>query len=538
MKDILDALGKLSTAQRKTLVLTQLAAVSMPQMAREVGLPLETAERELQAGSAQLAMLLDVPTPALRSVFDILSSTVADADVRWPRTTIVRRAGAARRRTHTTIGAVAAVAIVLVSGAVVTNATGARPTLDRATVADTPTEAALTAPPPPPAVLLPTSSLLSTADLAAHERRRTWTVEATDDNGSGTGLVMPCQLERYADPDGDAALVRTFSASASGDQDELSAIQLVEASDRDAAAKRTFRTLTSWFAGCTDARVQLLATQTPVGVGDEAVQIVLRSWARPVTTYAVGIARTGLYTTVTLVAAAGDAEPGRAGVAATLATAVGNLCALDDGGACADAEPTVQSRAPLPVGDSPALLSEIDLPPVAGVRQPWVGTPAVRATTNDAASACDDTAFVGDFRKARFTNNATRTFVVPDADLPQEFGLTETVGSLPVPQAKALVELVRARVSDCPQRDLNTDVQQVEVRQAGATSLTAWRLDIDVTDQRSVTFWMAIVRDGTSVAQLGFVPSGRAEMAAGAFVELAQRSLDRLAELPAPRKPA
>ena len=41
----LDALGRLTMQQRRVLVLTQLASVSMDQMAQEVGLPLERPER-------------------------------------------------------------------------------------------------------------------------------------------------------------------------------------------------------------------------------------------------------------------------------------------------------------------------------------------------------------------------------------------------------------------------------------------------------------------------------------------------------------
>ncbi|MGA8256924.1 MAG: hypothetical protein WB767_10155, partial [Nocardioides sp.] len=96
---ISEALAKLPTAQRRTLVLTQLAAVSMPQMAREVGLTLEQAERELQLGATQLSLLLDVPASGLRSVFERLGSAVVER-VQWPRAPIVRRAGAARRRSH------------------------------------------------------------------------------------------------------------------------------------------------------------------------------------------------------------------------------------------------------------------------------------------------------------------------------------------------------------------------------------------------------------------------------------------------------
>ncbi|MCW2796215.1 hypothetical protein, partial [Nocardioides sp.] len=66
----LDALGKLPLNQRKVLLLTQLATVSMDQMAREVGIPLDRAERELQTATAQFSMARDVPTTVIRTLFE------------------------------------------------------------------------------------------------------------------------------------------------------------------------------------------------------------------------------------------------------------------------------------------------------------------------------------------------------------------------------------------------------------------------------------------------------------------------------------
>ncbi len=534
VREILDGLGKLSAAQRRALVLTQLASVSMPQMAREIGLPLEAAERELQTGSAQLAMSLDIATPALRQAFETISASVIDT-VRWPRATIVRRAGSTRRRTHTTIGAVGAVAAVLVSGAVVTSTTGLRPTLDRtpaAVVKAAPSEAAIT---DAPVEVLPASAMLPAADLKQSYGARSWTVTATDDNEADNGLVVPCRLERFADPQGRAALVRQFSASKAPKETRLAATQIVEASGKPQQARRTFSTVSDWFAGCAEDRLQLLSTATPEKVGDEGLLLVLRSWARPVETYVVGIARTGVYTTTTFVRTAGDAAPDRAAAGRLLAASVNHLCTLEDGGACAGKKADLVLRDPLPVGSAPALLSELDLPPVGRVNRPWVGTEPRKAVTNDASSACDNTSFLGKFRGSRFSRNATRTFVIPEADLPQEFGLTETVASLPAARAQALVAQVRNRLAGCSERDLNTSVKRIEQRDKGSTSLSAWRLDIDVTDNRTVTFWMAILRDGTSVGQLGFLPATKADMEPGAFLALAQRSLDRLGRLPGPR---
>ncbi len=535
VRAVLDALGKLSTAQRKALILTQLASVSMPQMAREVGLPREAAERELQSAAAQVSMALDISTPALRTAFDTVAASVIDT-VHWPRTTIVRRAGAARRRTHTTLGVAGAAAAVLISGAVVTSANGVRPTLDRAPTASS---AATPAPgpviPPPPVEVLPTSAMLPAADLS-HSYPRKWKATSTHGNDDGSGLVLPCQLERFADPRGEAALVREFAPVPGAKRTGLRATQLVEASRSERRAERTFDTFTDWFAGCTDLRVQLLTTVTPERVGEEALQVVLRSWARPVTTYVATVARTGRYTAATVFRAAGDSTPDKRSAANVIAAAVNRLCVLEGGGACATKRPDLAARDPLPVGATPAMLAEIDLPPVGDVRKPWVGTQPRKAVTNDAASACDSTSFRGEFRGARFSNNSTRTFVIPETKLPQEFGLTETVASLPTKRAKALVDRVRERLSTCSDRDLNTRVQRLVRLDTAKTSVDVWRLEIEVSDTRSVTFWMAMLRDGTSVAQIGFLPAPGADMKAGSFVALTDRAAQRLAELPSPRK--
>ncbi|MCW2815612.1 MAG: hypothetical protein JWN84_3067, partial [Nocardioides sp.] len=443
--------------------------------------------------------------------------------------------GAARRRAHTVAGVAAAVAAVVVSGTLVTDATGVRPQLD-ATDSRVPlSPVALGTPEETPQVVdvLPESSLLGPEQLQQRYAGRRWTQVRTGDNSSGNGLALPCQLERYADPRGRAGLVRFFEGGGPGPA--ATATQLTEASGSAKAAQRTFRTTSAWFAGCTETRVQLLGTRAPRGVADESVQFVLRRWRAPVTTYVVGVARTGAYTTTTAVELPGAAVPDREAGAALLAAATARLCALPEGGACATRRPAVVDLDPLPTGARPALLSEIDLPPVTGVRQPWVGTEPAKPTINAAATTCDSTSFSDPFQGARFSRGSTRTFVVPGADLPEEFGLTETAAALPLPRARGLVEQVRERLAGCPERDLNVEVDELTRRDSGAASLTAWRLDIKVSDARSVVFYMAVLRAGTAVGQLGFVPAAGADLADGAFVALAERARTRLEQLPGPR---
>lgn len=527
----LDALAKLPITQRRALLLTQLASVTMPLMAREIGLPQDDAERELQAAITQFSLVRDVPAPEVRSVFEPLRAVVAEA--RWPRGSIIRRAGSARRRTHTTVGAVAAVAAVLVTGSMVTDAAGVRPTLDRdapSAVADqepirTGTEASLT-----PEVMVG-QTRVARAIGGTQWRAR------TDDNSDGSGLVIPCQQERYADPDGTAALVRTFETDARRGPAK-SATQTTELSTSPHAARRTFATTLGWFAGCQVERTQLISTRRVQSVGDQAMLVVLRSWDDPLTTMTVGVARTGNYTTTTVTMVGGDDRPDVDGNTELLASAVSGLCTLPEGGECAGT-PRARLVAPLPVGKAPAMLTEIDLPPVSSIEEPWVGTEPRKAMRNLAATRCDQASFAGRFKKAEFAANMTRTFLIPEAKLPAEFGLTETVATLPERRARAFVELVRQRLGTCESEDdgLGTEVDQVANLDDGNVSLTAWELTIAVTDERSVRYTMAIMRRGTAVAQLAFVPAPKVEMPQGAFVDLAMRALDRLVEMPRPGKP-
>ena len=126
----LDALAKLPLSQRKVLLLTHLTDVSMPDIAREVGLTLHDAEQRLQLATSQFAMQREVSTTGIRPLFEPLRDHVADT--RWPRVTIIRRAGTTRRRAHTAVGAVAVVGALVLGGAAVTDAQGVKPSLENA----------------------------------------------------------------------------------------------------------------------------------------------------------------------------------------------------------------------------------------------------------------------------------------------------------------------------------------------------------------------------------------------------------------------
>ena len=526
----LDALAKLPFVQRKVLLLTHLTHMSMPDIAREVGLTLHDAEARLQSATSQFSMAREVPTTGIRPLFEPLRGHVDDA--RWPRVTIVRRAGTARRRTHTAVGALAVVGAVVLGGAVVTDAQGVRPSLESARSAGVAAVRLGTAKPgtgdDPGASTAAAPVALDDKDLVAVDQigerlPGMWREVGTE---ADSGIVMPCQSTRFADPSGTASAVRQFKTPARKGQPRRSLVQSIEVSATAAAARTSYQTMLGWFGGCSDPRMQLISTYAVGRVGDDAMVMVLRSWKRPETTVVAGVARTGQASTVTVTRTRGTARPDLTAAAQLLGDAVNSLCVLPEAGTCSGV-PDVVPSGPVPAGEVPAMLSAVDLPPVTGIDRPWVGTEARVANTNLAASRCDSTSF----QVQKMRRSMTRSFVIPEARLSDLFGLTETVGYLPGPRARSFVDGVRAKLRYCADNQLCTDVVRVADMSSTKQDLTVWHVKVEISDNQTVTYLMGILRDHGSIAQVGFVPDGKVQMAPGAFIALVHRALDRLPAL-------
>jgi DNA-directed RNA polymerase specialized sigma24 family protein len=518
----LEALGKLPVSQRRVLLLNELSITALPDMAREVGLPLAEAERQLQTATATFSIARDVPSTSIRGLLEDLRTQTEDTS--WPRGSILRRAGDRRRRSHTLIGVAATVVAVLASGAIATDAGGAQPDIDRVTRSDDASTPAAQVEVEP----LPESAMLDADQVDAHLPGRDWKVVSTDGNTTGDGLVMPCQRERFADPHGAAALVRTFESGRGGAT--VRAVQSTELSRTGTGAKRAYDAALDWFAGCADGRAHLAATYDVANVGDAATVLVLQTWLDDTRTIVAGVTRTGRLTTTTVVTSPDSGAVPARGPGGLLAAAVNTLCGEDGGGSCAT-DMKLRDRAPVPVGIAPGMLSEVDLPPVTGVTDPWIGTEPRQAMTNPAATQCDHTDFTGD----SVSHALTRTFLVPEAErLPSAFGVTETVGTLRGPQAKAFVRRVADRVAQCAKRDLGTEVTRLPGAGAPGAETDVWRMTTELSDDKSVVYLMGTVRRGTSVAQVSFVPAPGATIGNDAFVALVRRAGERLGAMPPP----
>lgn len=513
----LEALRRLSVPQRKMLLLTQLSELTTPQMAREVGLTDNRAAEELAAATAQLGEALAIGPEQLRPRLEALAAQLGDA--RFPEPEQLRSRGTRRRRLHAAGAVALGAATVLVTGLLVHTADGNPAVLGE--------QAPAPATAPAPARLV-TGDLLTRSEVGGAFKRRKVTGEVdTDDNTSGDGRYVVCQGQPFAAPEGLGALVRRFDLTGKPAAD---ALQVVEHATDPEAAADAYQVMETWFTGCEAPQVQLISTHRLEGLADQSLLLTLRSWSAPVTTHQVAVARTGSLLSLTLLNTAGKTD--EVGPSVRLATdALARLCAskvaAESPGSCATGKVNPVRVAPPAVRRPYGMLQALDLPPMPGADLPWAGVKPTKATTNAAATPCDNTSF------KKVPQARTRTFVIPGADLPTEFGITETIGQFRnAKAAKEFVRKVRSKMADCEENDLGSTVTRTSDHRGGGEELTTWLVESEVSENRSVIFRMGIMRRGTSVAQVGFTPGSRRDLAEGGFTALSVRAMRRLGSRP------
>ena len=513
-REVLDALGHLPADGRRALVLADLAGLDQERAADELGQPAGTADATPARASVAEQLAIPVGDVAARLAgLDALLDGVTQ-----PRATLLRRAVRSRRRTQLVAGAVAATLVIVGIGAFATHPEG--------TSAE---ELGLVKPSSPgatdPTAMMPTADdLLYAEQMSRFGPTRTWHTARTGNNTTGTGINTVCQEDRFADPKGYSALVRSFRASG---KPERRAVQTVEVSRSRQAAARAFRTTVGWYAGCQVARLQVVDAYHVDHVGDQADVLTLRVGRTPVRTISVAVARAGSVTTSTVGTSAGGSPPPVTEVTRSLGEAVEKLCARTGSPGCVG-KPTFRAVPPPPTGDERGMLATADLPPVGRIDDPWVGTKPVRTTRNPAATTCDRASFAHTGAAQR----RSRTFLVPQADVPARFGLTETYGRFRTPRAAArFLADVRGHVAGCEKRDLATSVDSAARHRTGRTDRSTWTLTTEVSKTEKVRFRVGFVQVGRRVAQLTFAPTSSDDMTDRSFDALLVRAGERLRQL-------
>ncbi len=529
---VLRAVLSLPDRYRRTLLLVHLAGLDHGDVARELGLPparvatlLERARTRLRrrVGLApapveepvgvSVGAPVEDPVGADPVVTDALQSLTPVVDaVALPAAEQLRRQGASRARRRVVSGVVAAVVVTLLGGFLVVQ----------------PGSADRSEPTGPAARPVTEEMLLRAGDVASLDRDQRWREVGTSDNTDGDGINTVCQSSRFADPEGEGTLVRSFASSG---EPRRTLLQTVEVSSTAAAARAAYATTLGWFAGCSQARLQLLDSYRVAGLGARAEVLRLRlptEDGRP-RSYVVGLTRSDRITISTVAETRGGASVQVRRAAALLERSVKRLCESDPAGGC-PVSTEVRRVLPPPSGEAPGTLAAADLPPVGRVNRPWVGTRPALAQPGDAATSCDRTRF----RRAGAPRATSRTYVIPQADLPPRFGVTQTVGTFrDERRARALVDDVVAAMAACEDDDLAASVgQEQEVRDGFRGSTVAiWRLDRELEEDRSIGYWMGVARVGRHATQVLFTPSGDADMDQDTFRAVVNRARDRLLEL-------
>jgi len=494
---VLDGLARLSTPQRRALLLADLAGSTPDAIGREMAIPRPQAEEHLRAARHQLAADLGCEQAEVRPLLVSLAPIVTSPGL--PRVTTIRRSGVRRRRWHLAGGIAVAAALTIGSGWFVSTHSPALGGAARRALEHPVTEA----------MLLQPGQLATVAPTG-------WHTTSTSRNTTGTGLHTPCQASRFADDRGLAAWVRTFSGPGG-----RSAVQTVEVSSSPGATAATYHTTVRWYAGCTRARMHLADSYRVRGLGDQAVTLDLRG-APGGPRYLVNIARSGEATQTTVVRTA-HARDKAAGVTGVAADGLHGLCRSGAVSRC-DTGRAISTRALVDAGGPRGMLATIDLPLLSKVRHAWVGTDAAPSTTNLASTPCDATSFAGKGRSPM-----TRSFLIPNASLPTQFGITETYASFSGARpAKAFVRKIAGRMATCEHRNLGSDVS----RSFKGSGYAGWRVTSEINAKRTkVAYWMGVVRVGGFVAQVGFTPAAKADLTRAEFTALVVRARDRLATL-------
>jgi DNA-directed RNA polymerase specialized sigma24 family protein len=501
---LFETLHKLTDAQRKTLVLSHLAGVQLDDIGREIGETRERAEQHLQAATSTVAAALEVDPTAIRSLLESLAP-ISDA-VKLPRPQIIRRNGLRRRRNHALVGSALAVLVTIGAGALVM-------------------PAAATTPRPKPASLVSKKMLLTSEQVAPLAPSQTWRVTGTSDNTEGNGINTLCQAAQFADTKGLGTWVRKFVASTP----LRGLVQTVEISNSPGASKNAYDTTLGWYAGCTVPRIQLVDAYDVTGLGDQAQVLRMRIPGKQPRAFVIGIARTGSLTTSSVLETHTPEPVPAALMVSALSTSVANLCSSKVAGNCVGAV-TTNATLPPPSGETAGMLAIADLPAIANVNDTWAGTDPTPATVNVAATTCDK----ADFAKAGAKNPMTRTYLIPEANLPKRFGLTETLGEFATDKAAtAFVAKIAARMKACPKKELGSAVSHAEVQlKSPASAYALWRLENQVNKQEDlVPFWMGVVQVGRYVAQVNLTPVDKYDVDRATFQALVVRARDRLNEV-------
>ena len=516
--EMLEALGELQADNRRLIVLLTLGHSDLEEASREVGIP---AQQGIEAVTTSLGKLESRLGQSLGEIEERMHGLGAiTRRFEMPPSDVVRRRAQTGRRRNTVLLVATALLMVIGGGFVVTEG-------DALETAAVPHREKIGSEGPDlvlQAQKIGTDDLLTMTQVKRLDPESTWKVVDTDDDTQSTTPYATCPTKRFANSDPLRAFVRTYEVGGRADQ---RVAQAIEVSRNPEQAEEAYQRLVRWYSDCEHPRVQLVGSyvvQRPFG--DFRI-LRLRSHRSPERTFTVGFSHSGTVTSTLVHEVDGPAGPDIDDFALTLNDSVAKVC-TESGGRCIDDIKVVGTDPPR-TSEAPAFLGIVDLPPIADIDKVWAGVKPFRPKVNPAATQCDS----ANFQAKSVRSTQSRIFVIPGArDLPQAFGVAETVGRFGSDDdAKDFVKEVGKRIAKCPDANLSAEVDQKKAIESGDDRGTAWRVGLELNKKSRVYYRMAIVRQGSDVAQVTFTPAGKFDISQKEFVALVPRAGQRLVYL-------
>lgn len=517
---VLDALGDMKDGERKALILRHLGDLDTLTIGRDLSITERGAQQRLSNAETSFARRRGCDRGHITEELRSLAPVVTHPGL--PRAHAIHDRAHRRARLQIVLGVVMAAVLATVGGLLI------QPTKRSdalALINARPVERAM---------------FLTAAQVDATLPGSSWQDAGTSTNTSGTGLHDACQRDRFADNNAAGTWVRQFQA-ASG----ASLTQQTEVSIGDQTAQITYIKTLDWYANCSQTAAQLISAAKLTGVGNQAWLLRITVANKPASTYQVVVARSGMIISTLVLSApaskaASVASPAQMAELSHLMTQ--KLCQASAAEKCQPIAKAglISAVPPLPTNENrlpnKGMLIASDLPLLPNIARPWYAYAPVSSGNSLAAVlmavrtlTCNTKAFIGVPTKAR-------SFLILGAGLPQNFGITETVGAYPTASAASIAaQQISKQLSSCHKRQIGTQVdQQHTVAQSGSTpAVTTWHEMTQINAKSAeVAIWVGLTQYGRSVALVSFFPTKSADTTSAAFAVVVQRAAQRLTQQP------
>lgn len=508
-RELLTALSKLRSDDRRLIALLTLGSIDLEDACREVGVPAQQGAESVTTALGGLESSLGQSLDQLEERMHGLSRVTRKLVL--PAAGVVRHRAQSGRRRNTILLVVAAIALTIAGGLV----SVAEPkSVERHRIGDKGGDILLLAQKIGP------DDLLGSAEVARLDRKLTWKVLGTDDDLREKTPYATCPSRRLADPRAIRFLVRTFQA---GKSDERVA-QAVEVSTSPGAAESGFDQMERWFADCRVPGVQLGDTWKIRHSFHNLSILQLVSHQEPTQTFTVGIGIAGSAVTTVVHRSDGEKGPDITSFARVLNEAVSGVCQFLYNDLKCVGGVLLRRTIPPAAATNKEFLAIADLPTVADPTAAWTGLPR-SWKKHRVAAVCDNADFSNQRPKSRSyvqSNSAT-------PNQPATFGLTETIGRFSSESAaESFVDTVRGNLEACPKKNLTAQVDEEEDYDQDSVDGTSWRVRLDLADGTQARYRTSIIRNGNAVAQVTFTAGEKFDVGRDKFEDLVKRAGQRL----------